>query len=79
LQQITEEDAIAEGMHRLRSGLFVSGHRHKGPFSTAVEAYYHLWKMFHRKPGERWEDNPQVVVADFDVVHVDSSDGVASL
>jgi hypothetical protein len=69
LQQLNEEEAIAEGIQRTASGLFVSGRGQKG-YATAVQAYRHLWMTLHKRPGERWEDNPQVVVAHLDVTHI---------
>lgn len=60
IQQISERDAIAEGVQASGwEGDDVPGH--------ARIAYRDLWNSLHDKPDERWEDNPWVVVISFDV------------
>lgn len=82
LQEISEADAIAEGvfkkMWEVEEGLdmeIVDGwssdrfHAFKhGVGETAREGYAILWNSLHTKPSERWEDNPWVVVVSFSVV-----------
>lgn len=63
LQDITEEDAIAEGVERCGSWwrcyslLLEDG----GKAESARASFSSLWSTLHTKPGERWEDNPEVV------------------
>jgi hypothetical protein len=54
LQQITEADAIAEGVDR---GAM--------PIVSARYAYAQLWNSLYTRPGERWADNPWVWVLEF--------------
>lgn len=35
---------------------------------SPIEAYATLWDSLHTKPGERWEDNPEVVAITFEVM-----------
>ena len=80
LQDITEEDAIAEGIH-LCAGIDEEGYAHGyhwGPvsdtellFNSATSAYRKLWDSINgrgRKPGKAWNDNPWVWVISFKVV-----------
>lgn len=66
LQDITEADAEAEGVERLelspRTVDFGSGPTHVHPLTSSyVDAFKALWSTLHTKPGERWEDNPELV------------------
>lgn len=57
LQDISEEDAIAEGM-------FKESH----PIALKpVTRYMHLWDSIHKKPGTRFADDPEVWVLEFEV------------
>jgi hypothetical protein len=47
LRDITEDEAIAEGI--------------KPDVINAITRFVTLWHSLHTKPGECWEDNPQVV------------------
>ncbi len=74
LQDISEEDAVAEGIQQdtIPDGIIPGGHTAYGfpgysGFPTAVSAYAALWNTLHTKPGERWEDNPWVCAVSFDV------------
>ena len=80
LQDITEEDAIAEGIH-LCAGIDEEGYTHGyhwGPvsdtellFNSATSAYRKLWDSINgrgRKPGRAWENDPWVWVISFKVV-----------
>lgn len=60
LQDISEEDAISEGVFYTTRG-------------TYKETFADLWRELHTKEGERWEDNPTVQVGTFTVhrCHVD--------
>lgn len=75
LQDITEEDAIAEGIH-LCAGIDEEGYTHGyhwGPvsdaellFNSAADAYRKLWDSINgQKPGKTWQDNPWVWVIEF--------------
>lgn len=78
LQAISEADAQAEGIERIFPTISASdtGPNHftvgidggnlNAP--TAAETYRLLWSMLHDKDGERWEDNPAVLVLTFRVV-----------
>lgn len=78
LQDITEEDAIAEGIH-LCAGIDEEGYTHGyhwGPvsdtellFNSATSAYRKLWDSINgKKPDKAWDDNPWVWVISFKVV-----------
>lgn len=71
LQSITEADARAEGIERVQ--LYAGSDHHSGPdgrtFAFAASAYANLWNTLHTKPGERWEDNPDVIALTFTVEH----------
>jgi hypothetical protein len=64
LQEITEEDAIAEGITKITASLEVF---HWDPqadkykvhgFASARGAYISLWDSINKKPGTRFGDNP---------------------
>jgi hypothetical protein len=38
------------------------------PYSEPWRSYASLWDELHREPGERWEDNPEIVALTFRVV-----------
>jgi hypothetical protein len=63
VQDITEEDAIREGVERDdepcdHSRLSCDEIGCMGP--THKSAFVAIWQQLHTKPGERWEDNPTV-------------------
>lgn len=72
LQEISEEDAIAEGIwaefQTVASALHLDGNAYyhgsreqrSGGFDTAVQAYAHLWESIHGEGS--WEENPFVWV-----------------
>lgn len=67
LQEISTADAIAEGgdpMHIQPGG--ATGNPSDGwlCFQSGFRA---LWDSLHDKPGERWEDNPEIVALTFKV------------
>jgi hypothetical protein len=57
LQDITNEDAIAEGTHYAPVGFW-------NPALSQV-SYSMYWDTLHTKKGERWQDNPIVQVISF--------------
>lgn len=63
LQEISEEDAIAEG------ALTATHLPNVGAMSCnqARQAFADLWNSLHDKPGTRWEDNPWLYALTFDV------------
>lgn len=80
LQDISEADAIAEGLI-FRSWEVESGGDMEicegwssdrfsafkwGVGETAVEGYEILWNSLHAKPGDTWNDNPWVTAVTFD-------------
>ena len=54
LQTITEDDAIAEGIHAGASWI-----------TSPIEQYAALWDSINTKPGTRWADNPFVFRYEF--------------
>lgn len=81
LQEISEADAIAEGIYEHETELgrlysYVRAGDSAGAKSTisrpagwekATQAYVHLWDRLHNLAGERWDDNPWVVCVTFTV------------
>lgn len=77
LQEISEEDAIAEGLipYHMEAppGLSITCWHwlpnvdDEETYTPAAAAYRALWNSLHTTPGERWEDNPFVVAVSFDV------------
>jgi hypothetical protein len=68
VQDITEDDARAEGCH---IDADVTGEPFGGYDVAVVWArtvYAHLWDAIHNKCGERWADNPLVWVLTFELV-----------
>jgi hypothetical protein len=64
LQDITEEDAIAEGMSKtLVDGVI---------FISAKGNFHVLWDSLNIKRGYGWEDNPWVWVIEFERVEVEN-------
>lgn len=63
LRHIEHDDCMAEGIERMWNADFPYGIPESFPdgFATAKDAFRALWCSLHTKPGERWEDNPEVV------------------
>jgi hypothetical protein len=59
LQELTEEEAQAEGMERHEDGERWRGFD-GGTFYTARGAFTSLWNQLHQDDGTRWDDNPGV-------------------
>jgi hypothetical protein len=82
LHDITDEDAIAEGVQRSKGGMWCGGpHRaHQFPrqWNTPRDAYADLWSTLHGAGS--WERNPMVVAISFKVhkVNVDRFEMVAA-
>jgi hypothetical protein len=64
-QDISEKDALAEGIVKTRAkykGACQFTHTGEPPcYATAREAFSVLWNTINKKPGRRWEDNPNVL------------------
>lgn len=67
VQEISEEDAMAEGIveiersiriHGRMNGYGVAGTKPEDAAITARYAYADLWNFINTAPGTRWEDNP---------------------
>lgn len=69
LQSITEADARAEGIERVQMYPGSSHYQdHEArTFAFPQFACASLWNSLHPKPGERWEDNPDVIALTFKV------------
>jgi hypothetical protein len=74
LQEITEVDAIAEGLRMNKRGFWMPGE-----CDYAVWAFRELWDSLHDKPDALWMDNPEVVVIGFKPVlgNIDSLEAAA--
>jgi len=72
LQAIGRDDAIAEGLRPWPLGLGLFWRwpppYHRRPWRAPVAAYRHYWSATRGTEGERWEDDPEVVVLRFRVV-----------
>ena len=60
LQEISEEDATAEGVEPRRAG-----QDEHGPIKTHRTGFVYLWQELNAKRGYLWESNPWVWVIDF--------------
>lgn len=74
LQEISEEDAIAEGIEVDQSGRFSTigwrNYSHDNhPFNSAVASFRSLWNSLNAKRGYGWDDNPWVIAVSFRVHH----------
>lgn len=72
LQNISEADAVAEGMYKF-GGLDLWGFDRKGTpgnsvGGSAVEAYFHLWDDLHHPGPACWAANPWVVAITFETI-----------
>ncbi len=66
LQDISEEDAVQEGIYMCDSGYFWwDSNTQKSCYRTAKSAYQGLWELINGK--DSWKDNPWVWVVKFKV------------
>jgi len=71
LQDISEEDALAEGVSGMRveeTGNIVDGYEFGIVLGSAIDAYRELWDSINTRKGVRWEDNPLCWVIEFECV-----------
>lgn len=75
LQAITPVEMLREGAYRLPGGTIdgfaaslAAGGVEPGVVDTIRDAWIKLWNSLHDKPGQRWEDNPDIVELTFHVV-----------
>ena len=71
LQDISQEDALAEGIKgTVRPIEYVAQHGDTALYikPSLVLGYMQLWDSLHKKPGERWDDNPLVQVIEFKLI-----------
>lgn len=81
LQDISEADAIEEGIQRSPHGNgdqwldYPAGSSAAG-WLDPRDSYRSLWNSLHTEPGTRWEDNPWAVAVSFNVDHgnIDAGD-----
>jgi len=66
LQDITEEDAWAEGCYEKITDWIEFGEVMQAEYSS-VEVYADLWYSIHTAPGTTWADNPEVWVLEFEL------------
>ncbi|UEW68593.1 hypothetical protein [Burkholderia gladioli] len=64
LQDISEQDAIAEGIERTSDGFSVDGGRHFHA-ARARDSFASLWDSLNEERGLGWEANPWVWVIEF--------------
>jgi hypothetical protein len=68
LRDIGRTDILAEGQLARFAGLFWRWHKPvRGVWRNSVRAFAAMWNASHGTTGERWEDNPEVIVLDFQV------------
>ena len=60
-QDITDADAKLEGFPLPPGPALVNGETAALAVFDARLSFQLLWQQLHKKPGERWEDNPEVV------------------
>ena len=66
VQEISEEDAVAEGIYKNIENPDGYGWRYGESCNTARAAFKKLWNSINgKKPGCSWEDNPWVWVVEF--------------
>ncbi|MES3152929.1 hypothetical protein [Sphingomonas faeni] len=68
LQSITSRDAISEGIERAGGEWRCYDSSGTGCLG-ARESFCTLWSSLHEAPGQRWQDNPNVVALSFRVEH----------
>lgn len=70
LQEVSEEDAFAEGVRRTEAPgewYDVDDRDTSCVSRDPVRCYRNLWNSLHTAAGETWDDNPWVVAVSFDV------------
>lgn len=68
VQEITPEDAIAEGIEPAElTGYWRDYGPEPMPHVSPVDSYASLWRSLHRKPGQTWDENPWIAAYTFRV------------
>lgn len=87
LQDITPVEMLREGAYRLPDGSveefavsLAAGLVDDGVVETIRDAWIALWNGLHDKPGQRWEDNPDIVELRFRVIasNIDAAPSAAA-
>lgn len=66
LRDISRQDLRAEGLRPVLGGLAWRWHRPvRGLWRDPLRAYAALWDTAHGTSGERWDDNPDILVLGF--------------
>lgn len=83
LQDISEEDALAEGIYFDKIGFTAGPMNGRGGCNqewsaNATIAYANLWRLLHTDPGTRWEDNPWVYATTWSAAIVQNIDRIAA-
>lgn len=73
LQDISEKDAIAEGIKRIGDAWkdydFKDNSKYNYRYLRAIDSYKSLWNSINKKePGKQWDTNPYVFVYEFERV-----------
>ncbi|MFC4255419.1 hypothetical protein ACFOWT_08330 [Croceibacterium xixiisoli] len=68
LQDISEEDALAEGIGQYGRFFGLPDADWDAAELTAQAAFQRVWSSLHTAPGTTWDDNPWIVVVTFEVI-----------
>lgn len=77
LRQIHREDILASGLRSVAGLLWRWPSPISGFWRSPERAYQARWNMTHGTPGERWEDNPDVLAICFQVEQNAGASGTA--
>lgn len=69
VQEISEADAIAEGLEWIAPGKWSVAPHMPIIGDDPRKVFSELWNSLHTKPGETWADNPWIVAVSFTVNH----------
>ncbi len=68
VQEITEEDAIAEGIRKNDHGQWLPAYPSASGYVDPRKAFWSLWDSINAKRGYGWDKNPRVRVVTFRLV-----------
>lgn len=77
VQDISEEDAIAEGFYLSKYSHYVTSVLPLEGFKTAREGYIRLWGSINTIKPYRWQDNPLVFVYGIQVLTIQAESAAA--